>query len=36
MLEVKFNGNLFVKIIGVWEDVGGGGNEREYNVGGLC
>lgn len=36
MLAVKFHGNLFVNLLGVWADVGGGGPARAYPVGGLC
>jgi hypothetical protein len=36
MLAVKFNGNFFVNLLGVWADVGGGGPARAYPVGGLC
>lgn len=33
MLSVKFAGNFFVNLLGVWSDAGGG---RAYPVGGLC
>ena len=33
MLSVKFAGNFFVNLLGVWTDAGGG---RAYPVGGLC
>ena len=33
MLSVKFAGNFFVNLLGVWNDAGGG---RAYPVGGLC
>lgn len=36
MLAVKFTGNFFVNLLGVWADVGGGGPARAYPVGGLC
>lgn len=36
MLAVKFHGNVFVNLLGVWADVGGGGPARAYPVGGLC
>lgn len=36
MLAVKFHGNFFVNLLGVWADVGGGGPARAYPVGGLC
>lgn len=36
MLAVKFHGNMFVNLLGVWADVGGGGPARAYPVGGLC
>ena len=36
MLAVKFHGNFFVNLLGVWGDVGGGGPARSYPIGGLC
>merc|ERR1719460_1548201 len=33
MLSVKFAGNFFVNLLGVWNDAGGG---RAYPIGGLC
>ncbi|CAG0916281.1 unnamed protein product [Notodromas monacha] len=36
MLSVKFSGNFFVNILGVWADVGSGGPARSYPIGGLC
>ena len=33
MLSVKFAGNFFVNLLGVWSDAGGG---RAYPIGGLC
>jgi protein transport protein SEC61 subunit alpha len=33
MLSVKFAGNFFVNLLGIWSDAGGG---RAYPVGGLC
>ena len=36
MLAVKFQGNFFVNLLGVWADVSGGGPARAYPVGGLC
>merc|ERR1712210_55265 len=33
MLSVKFAGNFFVNLLGVWSDAGGG---RAFPVGGLC
>ena len=33
MLSVKFAGNFFVNLLGVWSDAGGG---RAYPVAGLC
>lgn len=36
MLAVKFQGNFFINLLGVWADVGGGGPARAYPVGGLC
>jgi len=36
MLAVKFSGNFFVNLLGVWADVGGAGPARAYPVGGLC
>ena len=36
MLAVKFSGNFFVNLLGVWADVSGGGPARAYPVGGLC
>ena len=35
MLSVKFSGNFFVNILGVWEEAGGG-PARSYPIGGLC
>lgn len=37
MLAVKFQGNFFVGLLGVWADTGSGGPGRaSYPVGGLC
>ncbi|XP_066952679.1 protein transport protein Sec61 subunit alpha [Macrobrachium rosenbergii] len=37
MLAVKFQGNFFVSLLGVWNDPGAGGPGRaSYPVGGLC
>ncbi|KAH9381441.1 hypothetical protein HPB48_008979 [Haemaphysalis longicornis] len=36
MLAVKFSGNVFVNLLGVWADVGGAGPARAYPIGGLC
>jgi len=37
MLAVKFQGNFFVSLLGVWADSGSGGPGRaSYPVGGLC
>jgi len=37
MLAVKFHGNFFVGLLGVWADTGSGGPGRaSYPVGGLC
>uniref|UniRef100_A0A1A9VF40 Translocon Sec61/SecY plug domain-containing protein n=1 Tax=Glossina austeni TaxID=7395 RepID=A0A1A9VF40_GLOAU len=36
MLAVKFQGNFFINLLGVWADVGGGGPARSYPIGGLC
>jgi len=36
MLAVKFSGNFFINLLGVWADVGGGGPARSYPIGGLC
>merc|ERR1719247_1239998 len=37
MLSVKFAGNFFVNLLGVWADSGSGGPGRaSYPVGGLC
>ena len=33
MLSLKFAGNFFVNLLGVWSDGGGG---RAYPIGGLC
>ena len=33
MMSVKFAGNFFVNLLGVWSDAGGG---RAYPIGGLC
>ena len=33
MMSVKFAGNFFVSLLGVWNDAGGG---RAYPIGGLC
>ena len=33
MLSVKFAGNFFVNLLGVWSDAGGG---RAYPIAGLC
>lgn len=37
MLAIKFQGNFFVGLLGVWADTGSGGPGRaSYPVGGLC
>jgi len=36
MLSLRFEGNFFINLLGVWGDVEGGGPARSYPVGGLC
>lgn len=36
MLASRFNGNFFVNLLGVWQDIAGGGPARSYPIGGLC
>ena len=36
MLAVKFTGNFFVSLLGVWSDTGSGAGRASYPVGGLC
>eukprot|EP00118_Oscarella_pearsei_P024694 m.306609 g.306609 ORF g.306609 m.306609 type:complete len:477 (+) comp41400_c0_seq1:192-1622(+) len=36
MLSAKLSGNFLVSLLGVWQDMGGGGPARSYPVGGLC
>jgi len=36
MLASRFGGNFFVNLLGVWQDVSGGGPARSYPIGGLC
>ncbi|XP_062521026.1 protein transport protein Sec61 subunit alpha [Corticium candelabrum] len=36
MLSAKFSGFFLVSLLGVWQEVGGGGPARSYPVGGLC
>lgn len=34
MLSTKFSGNIFVRLLGVWNEAGG--PQRSYPIGGLC
>jgi len=36
MLSLRFQGNFFINLLGVWGDVEGGGPARSYPIGGLC
>jgi protein transport protein SEC61 subunit alpha len=36
MLSARFSGFFIVSLLGVWQEVGGGGPARSYPVGGLC
>jgi len=36
MLASRFKGNFFVNLLGVWQDLSGGGPARSYPIGGLC
>lgn len=36
MLAVRFRGNFLISLLGVWENVEGGGPARSYPIGGLC
>lgn len=36
MLAVRFRGNFFISLLGVWDTVEGGGPARSYPSGGLC
>jgi len=36
MLSLRFEGNFFINLLGVWGDVEGGGPARSYPIGGLC
>lgn len=36
MLASRFNGNFIINLLGVWQDVPGGGPSRSYPIGGLC
>jgi len=36
MLASRFKGNFIVNLLGVWQDLSGGGPARSYPIGGLC
>lgn len=36
MLYSRFGGNIFVDLLGVWEQAGGGGPGRSFPAGGIC